>query len=209
MQPKKLFVTMPKRLLSISLLLFSMSLLWVSGCHSDTSVLTRQPLTFHKLSHHSAVFPKNRSDTTLLENNLSWLTAQHITVSLLNHQVRIVIPTDPFFDIKDYHKKPIYLPVMQRISWMLKKYVPCHDIMITGHTDGVMSPARQRSISYHLANQTAALLWQYGIHRKYIHVKGLGNQYPWVESKGRYYNASHLNRRIEIHIQQCPKNLPF
>ena len=102
-----------------------------------------------------------------------------------------------FFDVEKSELLVAKEPNLILIAKLISLYgnVP---IFVRGYTDNVGYDVENVKRTTQQANDVAAVLWSYGLDKRYIHVQGYGSKLPIANNgsmKGR-----EMNRRIEIWI---------
>lgn len=127
------------------------------------------------------------------------LEKQGVQVIARGDTLRLILPTDVFFDFDSTHVKPKKEATLAIIA----KLATCacygvYPIQVNGYSDDVGSITEQKRRSYEQAHDIAAYLWSNGISLSRMYVRGYGAQKTIATNetpKGSFYN-----RRVEILI---------
>lgn len=116
-------------------------------------------------------------------------------------KVKLVLSADAFFKPGSPTINPTYYPVLDSIAALLNHYRNA-PVTITGYTDNVASPKRNREFSQALANSIVTYLWTKGIPFERMTIQGSGEDDTIATNRTVQGNA--MNRRVEIDFWQEP-----
>ena len=130
-------------------------------------------------------------------HRLQWLRDNEVQVVRIGDQLRLILPTDKFFEPNSTEFVGTKDCVLAEIARMLKD---CGRVRmdITGHTDDTSEYAHQKRLTDLQAQTVAAYLWQHGVYWHRQSVEGLANDY--TVASDRTIRGSKNNRRVEIRI---------
>lgn len=130
---------------------------------------------------------------------LARMEAQGIRVIKQGDVLKVIIPTDEFFRLQTTQVEPNKKEALELAGRFVKNYAGQYThpkIIVDGYTDKVFSPAIRRELSRQYAEVVAAYLWNAGIVRRRITVRGMGSAGPIATN--RYPAGAAFNRRVEI-----------
>jgi len=125
------------------------------------------------------------------------LAAYEVQVVEQNDHLRIIIPTDDFFDVD---KSALWIskePALALVAKLVLLYGNT-PVFVQGFSDNIENEASNVERTTRQANDVAAVLWSYGVDQRRLRVKGYGSKFPIADNKtvqGRWYNY-----RIEIKV---------
>lgn len=125
------------------------------------------------------------------------LRLRGVGVIVLGNRLRIIIPTDSFFDQETFDINECHVNTIAVIADVIK-VLPCTNICITGHTDNVGTRREKCCRSHALAETVAAHLWAQGIGWDRMSVRGSGDC-DQISSDGSIFGSAD-NRRVEIRL---------
>lgn len=115
--------------------------------------------------------------------------------------LRLIIPTDIFFDFVSSTVHPNRQKTLHLLADFVKAYadrrIPYAQVRVYGYSDDMLRPRRRTSLSYQQAATVAAYIWDAGIKRSQIIIRGFGADYPIASN---YYPGTALNRRVEVRV---------
>lgn len=113
--------------------------------------------------------------------------------------LKVIIPTDEFFRLQTTQVEPNKIGALKTTARFVKSYAAQYihpTILVDGYTDKVFSPAIRKTLSRQYAEVVAAYLWDAGIVRNRIKIRGMGSEGPIASD--RYPAGAAFNRRVEI-----------
>lgn len=125
------------------------------------------------------------------------LEEQNVQVIQEGDNLRIIIPTDIYFEPLSVQICQAHLDTWAAITQLLRYYDARH-MTIEGHTDNVGSLRSKLNRSYLMAHNVSAYLWANGIPLYRMRVVGCADLKPVASNKNSL--SSQMNRRIEILI---------
>lgn len=125
------------------------------------------------------------------------LRSRGVGVIVLGNRLRIIIPTDTFFDQQSFDINECHVNTIAVIADAIK-VLPCTTIYITGHTDNVGTRCEKLHRSCDLAQTVAAHLWAQGIGWDRMCVCGKADC-DQISSDGSVFGSAD-NRRVEIRL---------
>ena len=115
--------------------------------------------------------------------------------------IQIVMPASTFFYTTTWKFRHRKLTTVHRIASLVKSYTARYrhpKIRVAGYTDTLFSQAARLTISHHMATTVAAQLWNKGIRRNWIQIKGYGSKDPIASNQTS--DGAAMNRRVVIRI---------
>lgn len=94
---------------------------------------------------------------------------------------------------------PEAVQAIQEVARSLKAYSGTYDLVVTGHTSSLGSPAHNKALSLRRAQAVAKVLVAEGIPADRVRTVGMGPDQPLTENKTRKGQAK--NRRVEIEVK--------
>lgn len=164
-------------------LIFFMAALVLAGC-------TPYGSTAHWSS--AQVYP--------LEGKLSLmkrLAAYDVQVVEQGDHLRIIIPSDDFFDVD---KSALWMskePALELVAKLVLLYGNT-PVLVQGFSNNIENEASNMKRTTQQANDVAAVLWSYGVDQRRLRVQGYASKFPIANNRtveGRRYN-----HRVEIKI---------
>lgn len=125
------------------------------------------------------------------------LRSRGVGVIILGNRLRIIIPTDTFFDQENLDINECHVNTIAVIAEAIK-VLPCTVIDITGHTDNVGTRRDKLRRSCEMAQRVAGHLWAQGIGWDRMTVTGRADC-DQISSDGSIFGSSD-NRRVEIRL---------
>ena len=130
-------------------------------------------------------------------NKVRHIENQGVNVVIRGDTIRFIIPADEFF----FEDKAVFFRNRAHVLWCIAQIVNargCLPVSITGHTDDIGSVKAKHKKSYDLAFAISSYLWEQGVDRNRMTIKGMSDHYPIATD--RTIAGSHYNRRVEIYM---------
>jgi outer membrane protein OmpA-like peptidoglycan-associated protein len=161
------------------------------------SACTKQPF-----SSLDCCSPQATPDIT--QEQLNNFAAQGVILIAKGDTLRIILPTDKFFQTNLVALKDSKKAVLNSVAQLLKAYGNA-SVKIMGYTDTIGNPEENKQLSFGRAQAVLAYLWSQGLDAEHLYSVGLGGQQLVGDPNDVFANAA--NRRIEIlvhaHCTQC------
>lgn len=103
------------------------------------------------------------------------------------------------FAFDSYEIRPAYLPILENVVKVMKDF-PQYNLLITGHTDNIGTPAYNQELSQNRAEAVKAYLVNKGIQAGRLTIKHVGETDPEVSNETP--ENRELNRRVEFVLQK-------
>jgi len=135
------------------------------------------------------------------ESLLSRIRYAGIQVVRQGDLLRIIIPVDHFFKMPTTQIRSNKVHAIKDLARFVRSYASIYAhpiIQVYGFSDKVYARKTRRQISKEYATVIASYLWNAGISRSRLTVRGLGAQQPIATFRTPKGNA--MNRRVEVRI---------
>ena len=117
---------------------------------------------------------------------------------LQDETLKIDISSEISFDFGSAALKPAFMPTLQKVSDILKRY-PRTIIHVVGHTDSVSSSSYNMELSRHRAQSVVNYFVLQGISQSRLVTVGRGELEPRASNETEA--GRQLNRRVEIYVK--------
>jgi len=131
--------------------------------------------------------------------NIRALEKAGAQVIVLGDTVRVILPSDRFFDRRSANLKSHKEPLMTNLTHLINNDQASH-IAVIGYTDNVGSTNFKQTRTLQRARNVAGYLWAQGIHIERLSIVGAGGKNPVATN--RIPDGSAYNRRIEIKFKK-------
>jgi len=122
-----------------------------------------------------------------------------VQVIQLGDEIRLILPTDRFFQPNSPVMNLQYYPIMDKVADFIKQFQKI-SIKVAGYTDNVGPWQRNLSLSKLRAQTVMQYLWNHGVDVRLIYAVGYGEKDPIANNATREGQA--INRRIEITLRR-------
>lgn len=174
------------------------SLLLCVGLLSSCS--TAKSTTAHPLSADSQAGVK-RALTSRQQQLVNQLTSAHIRVIQQGERIWLIIPVDRYFVAEHTTIQPHQRHTLASVASFVKSYTQQFAeprVIVSGHTDQVFSSSARELLSKRYADTVAAYLWNAGVARDTIIIRGDAARQPIASN--RYPQGTAYNRRVVIQL---------
>lgn len=120
-----------------------------------------------------------------------------VQIQRIGDTIKLIMPGDITFDIDKAHLKPHFLPVLNSVALVLKKFNNNY-VKVAGYTSNTGSAAHNLSLSQRRAASVRNYLYEQGVEAKRLVNIGYGEQHPIASNKTAAGRSA--NRRVEINI---------
>lgn len=138
--------------------------------------------------------PYQRSLVSEIRSSGAWVVKQ-------GEVLQIGLPTDTFFRENTTNLKSNKLGAIDRVATLVKSYASYYKrprISVSGYTDTTFSQQTRRRVSLLYAREVAAYLWNKGVSKNWVSVRGYGSKSPIASNQTP--KGSAYNRRVVIRV---------